>query len=126
MDPAQNLSPFDAKESLIQQTIAQINRDFARFGMEINFPQSMEMVYAQVFSEIIYYLNDLLATDNHRLVSLLYHIDISESAIKEAWAEQPDLTRPHILSELIILREFKKVVYRNHYRDKKDTIKKAR
>ncbi|MBV2247574.1 MAG: hypothetical protein KUL83_10450 [Lentimicrobium sp.] len=126
MNPAQNLSPFDAKESLIQQTIAQINRDFARFGMEINFPQSMEMVYAQVFSEIIYYLNDLLATDNHRLVSLLYHIDISESAIKEAWAEQPDLTRPHILSELIILREFKKVVYRNHYRDKKDTIKKAR
>lgn len=126
MNPAQNLSPFDAKESLIQQTIAQINRDFARFGMEINFPQSMEMVYAQVFSEILYYLNDLLATDNHRLVSLLYHIDISESAIKEAWAEQPDLTRPHILSELIILREFKKVVYRNHYRDKKDTIKKAR
>ncbi|MDD4597933.1 MAG: hypothetical protein PHW35_08205 [Lentimicrobiaceae bacterium] len=126
MNPAQNLSPFDAKESLIQQTIAQINRDFARFGMEINFPQSMEMVYAQVFSEIIYYLNDLLATDNHRLVSLLYHIDISESAIKEAWAEQPDLTRLHILSELIILREFKKVVYRNHYRDKKDTIKKAR
>ncbi|HAH60419.1 MAG TPA: hypothetical protein DCL86_19970 [Bacteroidales bacterium] len=126
MNPAQNLSPFDAKESLIQQTIAQINRDFARFGMEINFPQSMEMVYAQVFRDRKSVLNDLLATDNHRLVSLLYHIDISESAIKEAWAEQPDLTRPHILSELIILREFKKVVYRNHYRDKKDTIKKAR
>jgi len=120
MEPLLNLNPFDAKESLIQQTVAQIARDFGMFGMEINFPEPMEMAYPQVFNQVQLYLNAMLASDNNRLASLLYHIDIPESAIMEAWNQHPEISHSSILSELIIFREFKKVIYRNHYRDQKN------
>lgn len=119
METALNLSPRDARGILIQQTVAQIAKDFAMFGMAITFPYSVETTYPHIFNQLRLYLENLLGSDNSRLTSLLYHIDIPESMIMETLSQQPAEARSGVLSELIIFREFKKVVYRNHYRDHK-------
>lgn len=123
MEQPGDLSPFNARESLIQQTVAQIAKDFSMFGMEIIFPAQMGMAYPEVFAQLQYYLDDMINSGMSRLPALLYHIDLSEAAIMEVWNQHPEQSRSAILSELIIIREFKKVVYRNYYRETNKTDK---
>ncbi|GAB1405303.1 MAG: hypothetical protein PHX54_03170 [Lentimicrobiaceae bacterium] len=115
METVDKLSLYEAKEKLIRQTVAQLSKDFAQFGLEITFPDSMKMAYPHVLHEVTGHLDSLFAGDQSRLASLLYHIDIAEIEIVDAWSQHPGQSRTHILAELILFREFKKVIYRNHY-----------
>ena len=123
MNHPSELSPFNARESLIKQTVAQIDKDFSMFGMEITFPTQMEMAYPEVFAQLQYHLDDMMSAGSGRLSALLYHIDLPEATIMDVWNQHPEQSRAAILSELIIVREFKKVVYRNFYRETNKTGK---
>ena len=57
--------------------------------------------------------------DFHKLLALLYQIDLNDETISKAEDENPDFTRHELIAELIVFRELRKVVYRNYYKQQK-------
>jgi hypothetical protein len=58
---------------------------------------------------------DLLNSDYSRLMSLLYHIDISEKELNKKFAS-PSESASGQLTEMILDRELKKVIIRKYYK----------
>jgi hypothetical protein len=51
--------------------------------------------------------------------ALLYQIDLDEKTILAAWEAHPEFTHAQVITELIIYRELKKVLFRNYYKQYK-------
>jgi hypothetical protein len=100
---------------IIQETAAQVMKDFATFGMDILFPETLEYAYDSLFNQLKIKLAGLLQKDPEKLSSLLYHIDLDERKIRESYV---DLLPEHEwLSELILEREFIKVLTRHYLKN---------
>ncbi len=111
-----DIEPFKAEEGVIRLTIAQIQKDFSMFGLDIDFPVKMEMVYQDLYRELDYQISALLTRNLQKLSALLYQIDLDEKTILTAWEEHPEFTHAQVITELIIYRELKKVLFRNYYK----------
>ncbi|HOI86399.1 MAG TPA: hypothetical protein PLV51_00920 [Lentimicrobium sp.] len=111
-----DVEPFKAREEVIRQTVDQIRKDFAMFGMDVDFPLSMHMVYDDLFTHLEYHLNGLLTGNTQKLMALLYQIDLPEKDILAAWEAHPELSHAQVIAELVIYRELKKVIFRNYYK----------
>ncbi len=122
-DKSQNepfdIEPFKAEQEVIRLTIAQIQKDFGMFGIEVDFPVDMGMVYHDLFSELNYHISDLLSRNVQKLSALLYQIDLNEKSILSAWEAHPEYTHSQVITELIIYRELKKVLFRSYYKNYK-------
>lgn len=114
-----DIEPFKAQEMVIRQTIAQIKKDFNMFGMDVEFPINLKMVYEDLVRYVNYNIDTLLYTNLQKLSSLLYQVDISENEILKAWEEHPEFTKSQVITELLIYRELKKVLFRNYYKEYK-------
>ena len=111
-----DIEQFKAKEEVIRQTANQIIKDFAMFGMDVEFPLDMEMAYEQLFYQLEMHISGLLTGNVQKLMALLYQIDISEKEILNAWEKHPEYTHSQVVTELVIYRELKKVIFRNYYK----------
>lgn len=60
----------------------------------------------QIVSAIV---NDLIANDFSRLISLLYHLDISEKKLRELLATSANTSSGDIIAEMIIERQQEKI-----------------
>jgi len=116
-----NLAPYKVQAEIIQQTIHQIIKDFSMFGMEVYFTGNMVMVYEEVHRQLSGFIETLIIHDFHKLLALLYQIDLNDETIILAENEHPDLTRHELIADLIVFRELRKVVYRNYYKNQKGT-----
>jgi hypothetical protein len=96
---------------------AQIEKDFDQFGLEVNFSGDVQNAYDELFSQLNQHISDLLDRDYHRLILLLYQIDVSEKQIITTEQNFPDVPKSEVLTELIILRELKKVIIRNYFKE---------
>jgi len=114
-----DIEPFKAEEVVIRQTVAQVKKDFAMFGLDIDFPLNFRMVYDDLFRHVMYHVYNLLSGNLQKLAALLYQIDIGEKEIMEAWQEHPDWTKAEVITELLIYRELKKVLFRSYYKNYK-------
>jgi len=114
-----DIEPFKAEEVVIRQTVAQVKKDFAMFGLDIDFPINFRMVYDDLFRHVMYHVYNLLSGNLQKLAALLYQIDIGEKEIMEAWQEHPDWTKAEVITELLIYRELKKVLFRSYYKNYK-------
>ena len=114
-----DIEPFKAEQEVIRLTVAQIRKDFGMFGIDIDFPLDMEMVYHDLFRELDYHVSGLLSRNVQKLSTLLYQIDLHEKTILKAWEDHPDYTHAQIIAELIIYRELKKVLFRSYYKNYK-------
>lgn len=114
-----DIEPFKAQELVIRQTVAQIKKDFNMFGMDVEFPLDFKMVYEDLVKHVNYNIDTLLYRNLQKLSALLYQIDISEVEIMKAWEDQPHYTKSQVITELIIYRELKKVLFRNYYKEYK-------
>jgi hypothetical protein len=114
-----DIEPFKAEQEVIRLTIAQIQKDFGMFGIDVDFPVDMEMVYHDLFRELEYHISDLLSRNVQKVAALLYQIDLDEKTILAAWEAHPDFTHAQVITELIIYRELKKVLFRNYYKQYK-------
>lgn len=114
-----DIEPFKAEELVIMQTVKQVQKDFSMFGMEIDFPIDFSMVYDALVKYVGYHVDHLLVTNTQKLSALLYQIDIGEKEIVNAWEKHPEFTRAEVITELIIYRELKKVIFRNYYKNYK-------
>jgi hypothetical protein len=114
-----DIEPYKIQESIIRQTVAQVQKDFGMFGMDIDFPINFPMAYDNLFRYVGAHIDRLLYTNLSKLSSLLYRTDISEAEIMEAWENHPEYTKADVITELVIYRELKKVLYRNYYKNYK-------
>lgn len=114
-----DIEPFKAEELVITQTVKQVQKDFSMFGMEIDFPVDFNMVYDSLVKYVGYHVDHLLVTNTQKLSALLYQIDIGEKEIIDAWEKHPEFTRAEVITELIIYRELKKIIFRNYYKNYK-------
>lgn len=111
------IEAFRNREEIIRQVAAQIEKDFSQFGLEVQFSGKVSNAYDELFSQLREHLVWLLDRDYHRLVLLLYQIDLSEKQIINAENKYPDVAKSELLAELIILRELKKVLTRNYFKE---------
>lgn len=111
------IEAFRNREEIIRQVAAQIEKDFSQFGLEVQFSGEVNNAYDELFAQLREHLVWLLDRDYHRLVLLLYQIDLSEKQIINAENKYPDVAKSELLAELIILRELKKVLTRNYFKE---------
>lgn len=119
MEEPFDIEPFKAEELVIRQTVAQVKKDFGMFGLDIDFPLNFQMAYDDLFRHVVYHIDRLLMGNLQKLGALLYQIDISERSILDAWQEHPQYTKAEVITELLIYRELKKVLFRNYYKNYK-------
>lgn len=123
----QNIAQLLNKEAIIHETIAQIQKDFGVYSIEINFDGNIETAYDQLMTKLIVEITNLLAMDKNKLQSILYRIDLSEMAIKKALRHTSTPLSNHLsvsnfeneqqfISHEIIVRELKKVLTRNYFK----------
>ncbi len=125
----QNIAQLLNKEAIIHETIAQIQKDFGMYNIEINFDGNIETAYEQLMTKLTEEITNLLAIDKSKLQSILYRIDLSEMAIKKALRLASTSLSNHrsgndsaentqqVISHEIIVRELKKVLTRNYFKN---------
>ena len=113
--PVSEIEKARLDRQIIQETAAQVMKDFARFGMEIRFPETLEFAYDSLYDQLKLKLAGLIREDPEKLSSLLYHIDLDERKMRES---NSDSRYEHEwLSELILEREFIKVLTRHYFKN---------
>ena len=117
----QNIAQLLNKEAIIHETIAQIQKDFGMYSIEINFDGNIETAYEQLMNKLGAEIKNLLALDKNKLQAILYRIDLSEIAIKKALqvhsVTEFDKTTNKVIAHEIIVRELKKVLTRNYFKN---------
>jgi hypothetical protein len=117
-----SIEPYRNRAEIIRQVAAQIEKDFAQFGLEVQFSGEIDYAYDELFTQLKEHLIWLLDRDYHRLVLLLYQIDLNEKQIMKAEMDYPDVPKSDLLAELVILRELKKVLIRNYFKENPDKL----
>ena len=128
----QNIAQLLNKETIINETIAQIQKDFGMYNINIHFDGNTETAYEQLMNGLTIEVKQLLANDKSKLQSILYRIDLSEMAIKKALQHtlannnQTPISNSNtnnfenqqqVISHEIIVRELKKVLTRNYFKN---------
>ncbi len=106
------------EEKFVLLTAEQVRKDFAMFGMDVQFTGNVNFAYDELFDQLKVYIEDLLSVDSEKLMSLLYQIDLSE---KELAKNDPNIqfeTVPEIITHKILERELKKVLIRAYFKEK--------
>jgi hypothetical protein len=117
----QNIAQLLNKEAIIHETIAQIQKDFGMYSIEISFDGNIETAYEQLMNKLGAEITNLLAKDKNKLQSILYRIDLSEMIIKNAirlsLGTDTTTNSTQIIAHEIIVRELKKVLTRNYFKN---------
>lgn len=125
----QNIAQLLNKEDIINETIAQIQKDFGMYNINIQFDGNTETAYEQLMDGLTLEVKHLLANDKSKLQSILYRIDLSEMNIKNALRlASTSLSNQHlgsdslensnqVIAHEIIVRELKKVLTRNYFKN---------
>ncbi|MDX9881517.1 MAG: hypothetical protein RBS73_05585 [Prolixibacteraceae bacterium] len=112
-----NIQLYLCKTDIIHETVQQIMKDFAMFGVEITFSGNTEQAYNELHGQLIFQVGKLLANNSGLLMSVLYQVDISGREIEQAAHELPEYNQVEVVAHQIIFRELKKVLFRRYYRN---------
>jgi hypothetical protein len=112
--PAGEIEKFKKNKLIIKDTALQVIKDFANFGMDVSFPGDISFAYDSLFQQLKIIIADLLEREPEKLSALLYQIDLDESKMKK----EPELFTEHVfISEMILEREFLKVLTRHYFKE---------
>jgi hypothetical protein len=113
--PKRDIEKAKNNEKIIRETAAQVIKDFATFGMEVNFPENLLHAYDELYDQLTVHIGKLLHNESEKLSSLLYHIDLDE---RNFTTDSGGFVHEHEwLSDLILQREFLKVLTRHYFKD---------
>ena len=101
---------------VIRSTAEQIIKDFNLFGIEINFSGNEMTAYNELKSQLAPALSALYKNNASAFVSLLYRIDVSENKFKEVLINFSSDQLDEKLADLVIEREFMKVLFKKLYK----------
>lgn len=106
-----------SQAEVVLQTAQQIMKDFALFGLEITFSGDTNNAYTELHKQLVSQTEGLLEHDYSRLLSVLYQVDISNKDIEKAERELLDYNHIEVIAHEIIIRDLKKVLIRNYYKN---------
>ena len=107
-------------EEIIRDTASQVIKDFATFGLYINFPEDIHYAYDDLFDQLVLHIEELMKVNPEKLSSLLYQIDIDE---KKMHYSKPEAFHEHEwVTEMILEREFMKVLTRHYFKNHPDKL----
>ncbi|MCK5028345.1 MAG: hypothetical protein KAR57_01835 [Bacteroidales bacterium] len=106
------------EEKFVLLTAEQVRKDFAMFGMDVEFSGNVNFAYEELFDQLKEYIDKLLHNDSEKLMSLLYQIDLSEKELSKNDPNMQFETIPEIVTHKILGRELKKVLIRTYFKEK--------
>lgn len=116
-----DIANYKDDEKVIKQTANQIIKDFGIYGIEIQFPSDLNFAYDQLFDQLHDQIKSLLSIDELKLKSLLYTIDLPEKTIINKMNSSKGKELSEIITELVLDREFKKVLTRLYFKEQMGT-----
>jgi len=114
-----NVGTFLNHAEIVNDTAAQIMKDFGMFGIEIKFSGNIEQAYDELHSQLTDQVQHLINVNYDKLLSVLYQVDITEREIRQAETDLPHYNQIEIIAHQIIARELKKVLWRRYFKMKK-------
>ena len=102
---------------IIRLTAEQVIKDFGTHGIEINFSGNELTAYQELITQIKPVLLHLYQEDKSAFQSLLYRIDIHEKKFR-ALLNYSKEEFPERLAELVVHREFQKILLRKYFSGK--------
>jgi len=114
---ASAIAKYRNDKEIIQLTTEQIVKDFALFGLEINFPEGVDYSWQEIFTELEKQIRYLLEINSAKILSLLYQIDIPEDKIFEKAEMEKERKLSDVVSEMIMERELKKILTRIYFKN---------
>jgi len=106
------------EEKFVLLTAQQVKKDFAMFGMQVDFSGNIIFAYNELFDQLKIHIDDLLNTNYEKLKSLLYQIDLSEKEITNTDSEIHFSSISELITHKILERELKKVLIRTYFKEK--------
>lgn len=106
---------LNAQQQLAHLTIEQIKKDFLTNGLEVHLQTSSAPNYKEICTALVDVLNWLFENDSHKLMQLLYRIDLPEAKLNEALGNAVEQAVSETLASLIVRREAQKVIIRQFY-----------
>jgi len=95
-------------EEWAKEVIIQLNKDMEMAGVSQAF--DINLPFTEFAQQLVLFLEYLLAHDDTQLYNLLYRIDVNQNDIYDGEGKPQEL-----LAELIIMREFQKIVLRSQF-----------
>ncbi len=116
-----DIANYKDDEKVIKQTAEQIIKDFGIYNIEIQFPSDLNFAYDQLYDQLHNQIQSLLSIDELKLKSLLYTIDLPEKTIIKKMKSSKEKELSEIITELVLDREFKKVLTRRYFKEQMGT-----
>ncbi len=88
--------------------------------MELMIPSSVDA--QELHSLLSNHINQLIETDFHKLIVLLYRVDVSETKLKDLLEKNTDKDTASIIATLIIERQLQKIKSREQFRKRDNSF----
>lgn len=108
--------PYRHDLEVVRDTAEQVIRDFGIWGLEIRFSGNHDTAYGELLSQLIPVLGKMSASDPGAFMALLYRIDVDEQKVRKLGQSINNEEYIVKLSELVLEREFIKVLTRKLFR----------
>ncbi len=105
------------RAGMVKQTAEQIIKDFGLFGIDIHFSGSINNAYDELHEQLVEQVTYLLEINSQKLLSVLYQIDVNEKKMLDSQNDFPQYDHVELIAHEIIVRELKKVVTRDYFRN---------
>ncbi len=99
----------------VDETAKQLIKDFTMLDIPLELKPLEENPYQDLFSQVRYFVQDLFEKHHSVYLNLMYRIDLPEDELKSITHNAMNNEVYDQITELILYREFMKVVYRNRY-----------
>ncbi|MGM0549764.1 MAG: hypothetical protein ACQESW_01660 [Bacteroidota bacterium] len=106
------------EEKYVLLTAEQVRKDFAMFGLDVEFSGQTAFVYQELFTQLEKHIAFLLERNYEKLMSLLYQIDLGQKELQKAGQVNPYSTVAELITHMILERELKKVLTRAYFKQK--------
>ncbi len=114
---SQNVAQLMSKEAFFEETVTQIQKDFNMSGVSLNFTFGGNNSYQSLLEQLLQQVELLLAEHKSKLQTVLYRIDLPEKKLLQAHANLPHLSLQELITQEILIRELKKVMTRNYFKN---------
>ena len=111
-----SLEKYRQDLEIIRETAAQLIRDFSMRKLEIVFSGNELTAYDELLMQVEPLIEEMYKNNRSGFQVLLYQIDISEQSFKKLIASSSPEKFSKRISELIIQREFQKVLTRKFFK----------
>jgi hypothetical protein len=106
------------EEKFVLLTAEQVRKDFAMFGLDVEFSGQTAFAYNELFHQLNKHVAFLLERNYEKLMSLLYQIDLGQKELQKAGQVNPYSTVAELITHMILERELKKVLMRTYFKEK--------